>query len=93
MLFRSSIWNEDPDSLFKTVVRPRIMRAEGELAGAMKNAVTEFYYKRPTATADQLLDQLTSTFEGLSLSKPTLYRYLNSLCILSLKKVQLESLE
>lgn len=75
--------------MFKTIGRPRIIEAEGELAEATRNAVTEFYYKQPTATADRL----TSTFEGLSLSKPTLYRYLNDLWILSLKKVQLEPLE
>ncbi|KAI8646643.1 hypothetical protein BD408DRAFT_318989, partial [Parasitella parasitica] len=88
-----STWKKDPDSLFKIIGRPRIIEAEGELAEATRNAVTEFYYKQPTATADQLLDRLTSTFEGLSLSKPTLYRYLNDLWILSLKKVQLEPLE
>ncbi|KAI8377348.1 hypothetical protein BD560DRAFT_325896, partial [Blakeslea trispora] len=48
---------------------------------------------QPNATADQLLDRLTSTFEGLSLLKLTLYRYLNDLWILSLKKVQLGPLE
>lgn len=88
-----SSWKKDPDSLFKTLGRPRIIEADGELAEATKNAVTEFYYKQPTATADQLLERLTSTFEGLSLSKPTLYRYLNELWFLTLKKVQLEPLE
>ncbi|KAG2231020.1 hypothetical protein INT48_006351 [Thamnidium elegans] len=38
-------------------------RADGDLAVTTKNAITEFYYKQPTATAEQLLDQLTSTFE------------------------------
>ncbi|KAL0080019.1 hypothetical protein J3Q64DRAFT_1680391, partial [Phycomyces blakesleeanus] len=74
-----STWKKGPDSLFKTIGRPRIIEAEGELAEATRNAVTEFYYKQPTATADQLLGRLTSTFEGLSLSKPTLYCYLNDL--------------
>ncbi|KAI9254711.1 hypothetical protein EDC94DRAFT_662224 [Helicostylum pulchrum] len=71
----------------------RIIEAKCELAEATRNAVTEFYYKQPTATAEQLLDRLTSTFEGLSLSKSTLYCYLNDLWILSLKKAQLEPLE
>lgn len=51
-----SIWKKDPDSLFKTIGRPRIIEAEVELAEATKNAITEFYYKQPTATADQILD-------------------------------------
>ncbi|KAI9254709.1 hypothetical protein EDC94DRAFT_678790 [Helicostylum pulchrum] len=88
-----STWKKDPNSLFKTIGRPRIIEAKCELAEATRNAVTEFYYKQPTATAEQLLDRLTSTFEGLSLSKSTLYCYLNDLWILSLKKAQLEPLE
>ncbi|KAI8053647.1 uncharacterized protein B0P05DRAFT_445216, partial [Gilbertella persicaria] len=58
-----------------------------------KNAVINFYYKQPVTTAYQLLDRLTSTFKDLSLSKSTLYRCSNDLCILGLKKVQMELLE
>ncbi|KAI8380459.1 hypothetical protein EDC96DRAFT_561068 [Choanephora cucurbitarum] len=45
-----------PDSLFKTIGRPRMIEAEGELAEATKNAVTDFYYIYPTVKAGQLLD-------------------------------------
>ncbi|KAI8088610.1 hypothetical protein BDF21DRAFT_334380, partial [Thamnidium elegans] len=86
-------WKKDPDSLFKTIGRSRIVGADGDLAVTTKNAITEFYYKQPTATAEQLLDQLTSTFEGLSLSKPTLYRYLNDLWFFTLKRIQPEPSE
>lgn len=40
-----STWKKDSDSLFKTIGRPRIIEAEGELAETTRNAVTEFYYK------------------------------------------------
>ena len=88
-----SNWKKNPDSLFKTIGRPRIIEADCDLAEATKNAVTEIYYKQPTSTADQLLDRWTGTFEDLSLSKPTLYRYLNNLWFFTLKKVQLEPSE
>jgi len=46
--------------------------------------------QQPTATIEQLMDQLTSSFEGLSLSKRTVYRYLADLWIFTLKGIQLE---
>lgn len=39
------------------------------------------------------VDQLTSNFEDLSLSKRTVYRYLGNLWIFTLKGVQLEPVE
>ncbi|KAG1344247.1 hypothetical protein G6F62_004549 [Rhizopus arrhizus] len=48
---------------------------------------------KPTATVEQLMDQLTSNFEDLSLSKRTVYRYLADLWIFTLKGVQLEPVE
>ncbi|CEP17123.1 hypothetical protein [Parasitella parasitica] len=74
-----SNWKKDPDFLFKTIGRPRIIEAEGDLTVATKNTVTKFHFKQPTVTANQLLDRLISTVEALSLSKPTLYHYLNDL--------------
>ena len=49
-------WKEDPDSLFKTIGRPRIIEPEGELAEATRNVVADLYFKQPTSTIDQLMD-------------------------------------
>ncbi|KAI7901124.1 uncharacterized protein BX663DRAFT_562465 [Cokeromyces recurvatus] len=81
-------WKNDPDSLFKTIGRPRIIEPEGELAEAAKGLVTDFYFKQPTATVDQLMDQLTKNFEDFFLSKRTVYRYLADLWIFTLKGVE-----
>lgn len=62
-------WKKDPDSLFKTIGRPRIIEPEGELAAATKNVVSDLYFKNPTATIDQLMDNITSNFEDLVISK------------------------
>ncbi|CAO3673298.1 unnamed protein product [Rhizopus stolonifer] len=86
-------WKEDLDSLFKTIGRPRIIELEGELAEATKNLVSDFYYKYPTATIDQLMDQMNNSFEDLAILKRTLYRYMSVLWIFTLKKVQLEPVE
>lgn len=86
-------WKDDPDSLFKTVGRPRIIEPEGELAEASKSLVPDFYYKYPTATIDQLMDQMTSSFKDLIISKRTFYRYMANLWIFTIKKVQLEPVE
>lgn len=86
-------WKEDPDSLFKTIGRPRIIKPEGELAEATKNLVSDFYCKYPTVTIDQLLDQMNNRFEDLTTSKRTLYRYMADLWIFTLKKVQLEPIK
>ncbi|KAI7868545.1 hypothetical protein BDF14DRAFT_1694770, partial [Spinellus fusiger] len=83
-------WKEDPDSLFKTIGRPRIIEPEGELAEATGNVVADLYFKQPTSTIDQLMDRLNSSFSELTISKRTLYRYMADLWIFSLKKVQLE---
>ncbi|KAI8076931.1 hypothetical protein BDF21DRAFT_421683 [Thamnidium elegans] len=61
-------WKEDPDSLFNTIGSPRIIEPE-ELAEATKSLVSDFYYKYPTATIDQLIDQMTSSFKDLIISK------------------------
>ncbi|KAI8882282.1 hypothetical protein K501DRAFT_187061, partial [Backusella circina FSU 941] len=82
-----------PDSLFKTIGRQRIIEPERELAEATKGLVTDFYLKQPTATVDQLMEQLTKVFEDFSLSKRTVYRYLADLWIFTLKGVQLEPVE
>jgi hypothetical protein len=86
-------WKEDPDSLFKAIGRPRIIEPEGELAEATKSLVSDFYYQYPTATIDQLMDQMTSSFKDLSISKRTLYGYMADLRIFTIKKVQLELVE
>ena len=49
-------WKEDPDSLFKTIGRPRIIEPEGELAEVTRNVVADLYFKQPTSTIDQLMD-------------------------------------
>ncbi|KAG2190495.1 hypothetical protein INT47_004875 [Mucor saturninus] len=86
-------WKEDPDSLFKTICRLRIIEPEGKLAEAIKNLAFDFYYKYPTATIDQLMDQMNNSFGDLTISKRTLYRYMDDLWIFTLKKVQLEPAE
>lgn len=83
-------WKEDPDSLCKTIGRPRIIEPEGELAEATRNVVADLYFKQPTSTIDQLMDRLNSSFSELTISKRTLYRYMADLWIFSLKRVQLE---
>ncbi|CEP19738.1 hypothetical protein [Parasitella parasitica] len=84
-------WKENPDSLLKTIIgRPRIIELEGELAEATKNLVFDFYYRYPTATIDQLMDQMNNSFEDLTISKRTLYRYMADLWIFTL---QLEPVE
>ena len=82
-------WKEDPDSLFKTIGRPRIIEPEGELAEATRNVVADLYFKQPTSTIDQLMDRLNSSFSELTISKRTLYRYMADRWIFSLKRVQL----
>ncbi|KAI8875236.1 hypothetical protein K501DRAFT_136154, partial [Backusella circina FSU 941] len=72
-------WKEDPDSLFKTIGRPRIIEPEGELAEATRNVVADLYFKQPTSTIDQLMDRLNSSFSELPISKKTLYRYMADL--------------
>ncbi|KAG2230270.1 hypothetical protein INT48_009469 [Thamnidium elegans] len=82
--------NPNPDDMED---RPRIIEPEGELAEVAKGLVTDFYFKQPTATVDQLMEQLTKKFEDFSLSKRTVYRYLTDLWIFTLKGVQLEPVE
>jgi transposase len=79
--------------LFKTIGHPRIIEPEGELTEATKSLVSDFYYKYPTAIIDQLMDQMTSSFKDLIISKRTLYRYMADLWIFTIKKVQLEPVE
>ncbi|CEP12412.1 hypothetical protein [Parasitella parasitica] len=86
-------WKEDPDSLFPTIGRPRIIDPEGELAEATKAVVTDLYFNQPTSTIDQLMDRLKNSFEDLSISKRTLHRYMADLWIFTLKRIQLEPLE
>ncbi|KAG2213441.1 hypothetical protein INT47_009115 [Mucor saturninus] len=86
-------WKEDLVSLFKTIGLPRIIETEGELAEATKSLVSDFYYKYPTATIDQLMDQMTSSFKDSIISKRTLYSYMSDLWIFTVKKVQLDPVE
>lgn len=76
-------WKEDPDSLFKTIGRPNIIEPEGELVEATKKVVSDFYFKQPSSTMDQLMKQL-------NISKRTLYRYMADLWLFSLKRVRTE---
>lgn len=80
-------WKEDPDSLFKTIGRPKIIEPEGELAEATKKVVSDFYFKQPTSTMDQLMEQLNTSFSDLTISKITLYRYMADLWLFSLERV------
>lgn len=86
-------WKEGPDSLFKTIGRPRMIEPEGELAESTRDLVSGFYCKYPTATIDQLMDQMNNSFEDLTISKRTLYRHMAGLWIFTLKKIQLEPVE
>ncbi|KAI8875291.1 hypothetical protein K501DRAFT_202916 [Backusella circina FSU 941] len=86
-------WKVDLDSLFNIIGRLKIIEPEGELAEATKSLVSDFYYKHTTATIDQLMDQMTSSFKDLIISKRTLYRYMADLWIFTIKKVQLEPVE
>ncbi|CEP16413.1 hypothetical protein [Parasitella parasitica] len=83
-------WKEDPDSLFKVIGRPKIIEPEGELAEATKQVVSDFYFKQPTSTMDQLMEQLNTSFGNLAISKRTLYRYMADLWLFSLKRIRLE---
>ncbi|KAI8375749.1 hypothetical protein EDC96DRAFT_571833 [Choanephora cucurbitarum] len=59
-----------------TISRPGIIEPEGELAEATKSLVSDFYYKYPTTTIYQLMDQMSSSFMDLSiLKKNTLSLY------------------
>lgn len=60
---------------------------------ATKQIVSDFYFKYPTATVDQLLNKLTDDFEDFSILKATVYRYLGDLWFFTLKKVMLEPVE
>lgn len=83
-------WKEDPDSLFKTIGRPKIIDPEGELAEATKKVVSDFYFKQPTSRMDQLMQQLNTSFSALNISKRTLYHYMADLWLFSMKSVRTE---
>jgi hypothetical protein len=44
-----------------------------------KEVMTKVYYKHPTATIDQLMEQLNSKFKDLAISKATVYRYMTDM--------------
>ncbi|KAI8093947.1 hypothetical protein BDF21DRAFT_394432 [Thamnidium elegans] len=67
-----------------------IIEPEGELAEATKKVVVDFYFKQPTSTIDQLMEQLNTSFDDLMISKRTLYRYMADLWLFSLKRIQME---
>ncbi|KAI8977396.1 hypothetical protein BDF20DRAFT_821696, partial [Mycotypha africana] len=69
-------WQEDSDSLFKPLGRPPIIEPEGELAKDTKKFVIEYFYEKSTATVDQLMEAMTDKFRGLTISKATVYRYM-----------------
>lgn len=86
-------WKEGPDSLFKIIDRSRIIKPEGELVEKTRKVVAEIYYQQPTSTMDQVMNQLQNSFEGLTISKQTLYRYMSELWLFSLKRVRLEPVQ
>jgi hypothetical protein len=61
----SKAWEEDSDSFFEKLGRPRITEPDGKCVESTKKLVSDFYYKCSTAT----VDQLTTAFTDLRTSK------------------------
>ncbi|KAL1934072.1 hypothetical protein VTP01DRAFT_6254, partial [Rhizomucor pusillus] len=78
----ASKYEDDPDSIFEkreNSGRPRILNEEH------KKVILEYVDENPSVVLEQLMERLLQRFEGLKLSKTTLYPFVKTQCNLSLK--------
>ncbi|KAL1935749.1 hypothetical protein VTP01DRAFT_4889 [Rhizomucor pusillus] len=83
-------YEKDPDSIFeqrKKYGRPRIVNEEH------KRVILEHLDKNPSAVLEQLMERLLQRFEGLKVSKSTVYDFVRAQCNLSLKKARFQPVD
>ncbi|KAL1936709.1 hypothetical protein VTP01DRAFT_843 [Rhizomucor pusillus] len=79
-----------PDSIFvkrKKNGRPRILGEEH------KKVILEYVDENPSAVLEQLMERLLQRFEGLEVSKTTVYDFVRTQCNLSLKKARFQPVD
>ncbi|KAL1934729.1 hypothetical protein VTP01DRAFT_6911 [Rhizomucor pusillus] len=67
--------------------RPRILGEEH------KRVILEYVDKNPSAVLEQLMERLLQRFEGLKVSKSTVYDFVRKQCNLSLKKARFQPVD
>jgi transposase len=83
-------YEQDPDSLFKkrkSSGRPRILSDEH------KRSILEWVDENPSIILEQLMEKLRQRFEGIQVSKTTLYWFVKNECNLSLKKAKFHPID
>ncbi|KAG1046675.1 hypothetical protein G6F43_010849 [Rhizopus delemar] len=83
-------YEKDPDGIFKkgkSSGRPRILNDEH------KRIILEWVDENPSIILEQLMEKLRQRFEGIQVSKTTLYRFMKNECNLSLKKAKFQPVD
>ncbi|KAL1933910.1 hypothetical protein VTP01DRAFT_8000 [Rhizomucor pusillus] len=83
-------YEKDPDSIFrkrKNSGRPRILNEEHT------KLILECVDENPSIVLEQLMERLLQIFEGLKVSKTTLYRFVKNECNLTLKKARFQPVD
>ncbi|KAL1931697.1 hypothetical protein VTP01DRAFT_9840 [Rhizomucor pusillus] len=83
-------YEKDPDSIFKKRKKngcPRILTEEH------KKVILEYVGENPSVVLEQLMERLHQKFEGLKVSKSTLYEFVKTQCNLTLKKARFQPVD
>ncbi|KAL1931091.1 hypothetical protein VTP01DRAFT_10228 [Rhizomucor pusillus] len=83
-------YEKDPDSIFekrKKNGRPRILSEEH------KKVILGYIVENPSAILEQLMERLLQRFEGLKVSKSTVYDFVRTQCNLSRKKARFQPVD
>lgn len=83
-------YEKDPDGIFKkgkSSGRPRILNDKH------KRIILEWVDENPSIVLEQLMEKLRQRFEGIQMSKTTLYRFMKNECNLSLKKAKFQPVD
>ncbi|KAL1929638.1 hypothetical protein VTP01DRAFT_1776 [Rhizomucor pusillus] len=81
---------KDPDSIFKKHKKngcPRILTEEH------KKVILEYVDENPSVVLQQLMERLLQKFEGLEVSKSTLYEFVRTHCNLTPKKARFQPVD
>jgi transposase len=79
-----------PDSIFDTCKR---VGRKCILTEAHKSAVINFIDANPSASVVEVTENLSKRFNGLKVSRSTVYNFMRNECNLSLKKADFHSIE
>ena len=87
---RAQMYKTDPDSIFikhKKTGRSRILRDKH------KQVILEYIDENLSAVWEQVMERLLQRFQGLRVSKSTIYNFVRIECNLSLKNAQLQPVD